>query len=153
MVCKCGCGQETGDGKQYISGHNLRGFTKTPEHCKRISEGQKRAWQTKRSRLPVGSQNHDAYGYIRVKVQEGAGRWDKEHILVMEASLGRQLLKGEMVHHINGIRTDNRISNLFLCKNKAEHSLIEASCQTLVKELYISGLVKFNKERLCYELV
>lgn len=45
----------------------------------------------------------------------------KEHHLVVEKKIGRFLLKGEVIHHINGIRNDNRIENLQLCKNQREH--------------------------------
>jgi hypothetical protein len=44
-----------------------------------------------------------------------------EHRAVMEAHLGRQLNKGEVVHHINGIKTDNRIENLMVCQTQSAH--------------------------------
>lgn len=43
-----------------------------------------------------------------------------EHILVVEKYIGRKLYTGETVHHINEIKNDNRIENLFLCSRR-EH--------------------------------
>jgi hypothetical protein len=50
-------------------------------------------------------------GYVTTYVE---GKHKLGHRIAMEAILGRPLLAGETVHHINGIRSDNRTENLEL---------------------------------------
>lgn len=70
-------------------------------------------------------------GYIVIKSpnhpNKDGGGYFKEHRLVMENVLGRYLDKKEVVHHINGIRDDNRIENLKLFKNNYEHQKFHGS--------------------------
>lgn len=57
----------------------------------------------------TGSITPDGYMSFNTKDKKGF-----EHRLVMEDYLGRTLLENENVHHKNGIRDDNDISNLEL---------------------------------------
>jgi len=65
-------------------------------------------------------------GYIFVLQKEHPRSWKTkpyvpEQILIAEKYLGRYLLKAETIHHLNNIKNDNRIENLYLFPNESKH--------------------------------
>lgn len=57
-----------------------------------------------------------------------------EHILVWEEANGKTIPKGWIIHHINGIKGDNRASNLIAMPNK-KHDILIAALTKRIQEL------------------
>lgn len=72
----------------------------------------KRAWNWG-NRPDLGAEVVRADGYSYTYMGEKR-QWVGTHRIIMENHLGRRLIKGENVHHINGVRDDNRLENLEL---------------------------------------
>lgn len=83
---------------------------------------------------------------ISVKSTGYYGRKNKKerHQTVMEHKIGRPLKNGEIVHHINLSKLDNRPENLHLCKGCSEHSLIHRQLERVGAELYRRGIIGFK---------
>jgi hypothetical protein len=98
---------------------------KVIEHARRLGKSWKGALRSETTKKKISESRfkggighkkirHD--GYISVYFPDhpcsSVDGYVMEHILVMEAIIGRHLNDDECVHHINFIKTDNRASNL-----------------------------------------
>lgn len=73
-----------------------------------------------------------------------------QHRLIMEKHLGRKLRKNERVHHINGIKTDNRIENMIVL-TQAQHMSEYHPKKPLIdwSKYHVTPPRKFNRWHPC----
>lgn len=145
LACACGCGEMAAPGKQYVTGHNSRTRRHTEETRRKMSEA---ASGERNHRYGIrgaesaswkgGRQNAGA-GYIYSYCPDhpfARKRYVMEHRLVAERQMrvsdpgspflvkvaGVLYLKPDVdVHHVNEVKTDNRIENLEVML-KADHT-------------------------------
>ena len=147
-LCRCGCGKPVPPDKRGRINNFIPSCWKTVKHSylstkakspQRLAASIKRITQVnidvkngirKPGHWIDGKLRSRDDGYIMVK-QHGHPRANQvgyvfEHILIMEQCIGRHLTKDEVVHHVNRLRTDNRIENLFLLPSISAHMRLHA---------------------------
>jgi hypothetical protein len=92
---------------------------------------------------PIGSKYLcPTTGYVYIKTVNGQAHWPPEHRVVWEAANG-PLQPGQTIHHLNEIKTDNRLENLRLCDSEAEHQ----------RRYHLAELVARNKRGMSPESI
>ena len=86
-------------------------------------------------RRVAGHPRTQKHGYVR------------DHILIAESVLGKPLPRGATVHHVNGIKDDNRKCNLVICQNESYHQMLHRRIRALSE----CGHADWRKCKYCQE--
>lgn len=113
-LCQCGCGEATD-------------LAPRTDAAKGWVKGQPLRYRRYHRPPPIrrGAQNHRFNGGLsqfqgRTIIVHRDGKWSFYYRVLMEMRLGRALRSEEVVHHINGDVSDDRIGNLAVL-TRAEH--------------------------------
>lgn len=108
----------TEEGKASIqkSGRARKGIKRTAEQCATIAKARK-LWGEENS---VGT-SVKPNGYV--EFTRGPNKFRSVHVVLMEERIGRALIDDEIVHHIDGDKSNNNINNLALMTRSAHARL------------------------------
>ena len=122
--CHCGCGKKTkiairnhqklghmkGVPVMFLRGHNYRGY------FGKDAPGWKGGRHVRR---------YKNTSYVRIFIPEhprsDCNGYMNEHTLIVERALGVSIGREAVIHHIDGNGENNKLSNLMVFKNSAEH--------------------------------
>jgi len=103
-----------------------------------------------KSRKKYEGKHINGYGYECIIINR---KTFPIHRLVVEKKLRRKLSSKENVHHINCIKTDNRIENLYLFSDRSSHRIGHASINKIIPILLKKNIIKFNLDNGKYEML
>jgi len=93
------------------------------------------------------------YGYYMIRVVDNQDRisYQKEHRVLMEKFLGRNLEEDESIHHIDGDKLNNDLENLDVVSSE-QHTKAYHSLSNIGYQLYRRGLIGYDRESHTYFL-
>ena len=71
-------------------------------------------------------------------------KYTAEHRMVVAKHIGRMLMRGEVVIHINNQGLDNRLSNLYVCESMSEYTLRRLGTLPLPKKSNVNQFKEKN---------
>ena len=75
-------------------------------------------------------------------------RYVCEHQLTMEDATGFQIIgSGQIIHHINGIKYDNELTNLCAVSNNKQHRQVHGQLEKVAFDLVQRGVILFDHSR------
>ena len=110
------CGKEREFTKSVI---NKGGGLYCSVECRRKHQGERMRGEN-HPNWKGGRRECSKHKYVMIKNVE-TGEYEREHRMVVEESLGRKLETYELVHHMNGIKTDNRLENLMIVNSHTHY--------------------------------
>lgn len=96
-----------------------------------------------------GGRRVDSYGYIKLHkpghIFSDSTNYVREHIYNVVESIGAEKFKelGGCVHHINGIKNDNRLDNLYVCTLR-QNAKFNMDLINIAFKLFQQGYITFE---------
>lgn len=91
-----------------------------------------------------GGRKIDKTGYVLLWIKGhpfSSRNYVREHRLVVERQLGRYLKQDEVVHHIDGSKQNNSISNLMVFSSNSAHIRYEGGGKVQPSEIVFDGTI------------
>ena len=101
------------------------------------------------SQRKIGNTYLNHHGYTEIYLGDDSQKYGRKdgyvllHRKIAQDNLGRQLLQSEVVHHIDGDKTNNAAENLLVCSGFSEHRDIHNNLEQVAFYLVKNNIISY----------